>query len=95
MKKSILFILFCLFFLIALPNDSDAAAKQTKIILDGEECILPENAEVVNINNNVMIPIRVVAENLKFKVDWQQKAQNVKIQQSSKVDRLHLVGQKK
>ena len=85
MKKSILFILFSVFFLIALPNHSDAAAKQTKIILDGEECVLPENAEVVNLNNNVMIPIRVVAENLKFKVDWQQKTQNVKIQQNAKV----------
>ncbi|GAV16040.1 N-acetylmuramoyl-L-alanine amidase family protein [Paenibacillus sp. chi10] len=85
MKKSILFILFSVLFLIALPNHSDAAAKQTKIILDGEECVLPENAEVVNLNNNVMIPIRVVAENLKFKVDWQQKTQNVKIQQNAKV----------
>lgn len=31
-----------------------------------------------------MIPIRVVAENLKFNVNWDQKTQNVSIQQGSK-----------
>ena len=49
------------------------ASNQTKIILDGQEIALPEDVEVVNVKNNVMIPIRVVAENLKFKVDWNQK----------------------
>ncbi|MEC0207207.1 N-acetylmuramoyl-L-alanine amidase [Paenibacillus lautus] len=85
MKKSILLILFSVFFFIALPHHSDAASNQTKIILDGQEIALPEDVEVVNVKNNVMIPIRVVAENLKFKVDWNQKTQNVKIQQNSKV----------
>nr|WP_258166408.1 N-acetylmuramoyl-L-alanine amidase family protein [Paenibacillus sp. PCH8] len=32
-----------------------------------------------------MIPIRVVAENLKFKVDWNQKTQHVNIAQNSKM----------
>ncbi|MFF3926356.1 stalk domain-containing protein [Paenibacillus lactis] len=31
-----------------------------------------------------MIPIRVVAENLKFNVNWDKRAQNVHIQQGSK-----------
>jgi N-acetylmuramoyl-L-alanine amidase len=85
MKKSILLILFSVFFLIALPHYSYAAANQAKIILDGEEIVLPKDSEVVNVNNSVMIPIRVVAENLKFKVDWNQETQNVKIQQDTKV----------
>ena len=73
MKKSILLILFSVFF-IALPHHSDVASNQTKIILDGQEIALPEDVEVVNVKNNVMIPIRVVAENLKFKVDWNQNS---------------------
>ncbi|MFU1795393.1 N-acetylmuramoyl-L-alanine amidase [Paenibacillus azoreducens] len=85
MKKFIFLILFSVFFLIALPHHSVAATNQSKIILNGGEIVLPEDVEVVNVKNNVMIPIRVVAENLKFKVDWNQKTQNVKIQQNSKV----------
>ena len=49
--------------------------------MDGEELVLPSDVQVTIINKNVMIPIRVVAENLKFKVDWNQKARTVKIQQ--------------
>ncbi|MFD2116675.1 N-acetylmuramoyl-L-alanine amidase [Paenibacillus yanchengensis] len=85
MKKSILLIVFSVFFLIALPHHSYAATNLTKIFLNGEELVLPEDVEVVNVKNNVMIPIRVVAENLKFKVDWNQKTQSVKIQHDSKV----------
>jgi N-acetylmuramoyl-L-alanine amidase len=83
MRKSIFLILFSVFFLCAFPLQGNAAT-QTKIILDGKELVLSSDVEVVNVNNNVMIPIRVVAENLKFKVDWNQKAQNVKIEQDSK-----------
>ncbi|WP_236703153.1 copper amine oxidase N-terminal domain-containing protein, partial [Paenibacillus xylanivorans] len=62
---------------------TQAATNQTKIILDGQELILPIDVEVVNVRNNIMIPIRVVAENLKFNVNWDQKTQNVNIQQGS------------
>ncbi|WP_367074543.1 N-acetylmuramoyl-L-alanine amidase family protein [Paenibacillus pabuli] len=60
-----------------------AASNQTKIILDGQELNLPNDVEVVNVRNNIMIPIRVVAENLKFNVKWDQKTQNVHIEQGS------------
>lgn len=67
-----------------MPVQSHAATTQTKIILDGQELNLPNEVEVVNVRNNIMIPIRVVAENLKFNVNWDQKTQNVNIQQGSK-----------
>ncbi|WP_342556047.1 N-acetylmuramoyl-L-alanine amidase family protein [Paenibacillus sp. FSL R7-0652] len=86
MKKIVSVLLFSLLFLLALPGTGHAAsAPQTKIILDGQELMLPSDVEVVNINKNVMIPIRVVAENLKFKVQWNQKTQNVSIEQNAKV----------
>ncbi|WP_145413021.1 N-acetylmuramoyl-L-alanine amidase family protein [Paenibacillus xylanexedens] len=84
MKKIVCALLFSLFFLIVLPNVGQAAP-QTKIILDGQELVLPSDVEVVNVNNNVMIPIRVVAENLKFNVKWDKKSQNVSIEQNDKV----------
>ena len=46
---------------------------------------MPANVQVQVINENVMIPIRVVVENLKFKVDWDQKSEGVKIQQDTKI----------
>ncbi|MEK3823423.1 N-acetylmuramoyl-L-alanine amidase [Paenibacillus sp. FSL K6-1558] len=92
MRKFVSVLLFSLFFLIVLPNVGQAAP-QTKIILDGQELVLPSDVEVVNVNNNVMIPIRVVAENLKFNVKWDQKSQNVSIEQNAKILSLN-VGKK-
>ena len=95
MKKIVSVLLFSLLFLLALPNVGQAATAttQTKIILDGQELVLPSDVEVVNMNKNVMIPIRVVAENLKFNVKWDQKSQNVSIEQNAKVLSLN-VGKK-
>ncbi|MBA9087052.1 N-acetylmuramoyl-L-alanine amidase [Fontibacillus solani] len=84
MKRILLSILLSLFFVIVFPIESNAAADNSKIILDGEELILPDKVQVANVNKSVMIPIRVVAESLKFKVDWDQKSRNVKIQQNAR-----------
>lgn len=81
MKKTILLLFLSLFLLFLLPNQGNAAASTSKIFMDGEELVLPSDVQVTIINKNVMIPIRVVAENLKFKVDWNQQARTVKIQQ--------------
>lgn len=83
MKKSIFMLLFSALLLFLIPLHTHAATNQTKIILDGQELTLPNDVEVVNVRNNIMIPIRVVAENLKFNVNWDQKTQNVNIQQGS------------
>ncbi|MEC0089651.1 N-acetylmuramoyl-L-alanine amidase family protein [Paenibacillus macquariensis] len=85
MKKFSLLLLLCAFFLIVFPSEGSAAAVQSKIILDGKEIGMPSGVQVQVINENVMIPIRVVVENLKFKVDWNQKTQGVMIQQDTKI----------
>jgi N-acetylmuramoyl-L-alanine amidase len=85
MKKSILLFLLSLFLLIVFPSEGKASAVQSKIILDGKEISMPANVQVTMVNKNVMIPIRVVVENLKFKVEWDQKSQGVKIQQDAKI----------
>jgi N-acetylmuramoyl-L-alanine amidase len=85
MKRFSLVLLLCAFFLIILPSEGSAAAVQSKIILDGNEITMPDKVQIESVNGNVMIPIRVVVENLKFKVDWNQQDQSVKIQQNAKV----------
>ncbi|KOP64833.1 N-acetylmuramoyl-L-alanine amidase [Bacillus sp. FJAT-18019] len=83
MKKFIIMLLFSALLIFLIPMHTQAATNQTKIILDGQELVLPNSVEVVNVRNNIMIPIRVVAENLEFNVNWDQKTQNVHIQQGS------------
>jgi len=85
MKKFGFLILLCAFFIISCPSEGEAAAAQSKIILDSKEISMPANVQVHVVNENVMIPIRIVVENLKFKVDWDQKSQGVKIQQDTKI----------
>jgi len=94
MKKAILFLFFSLTFFIAFfPQEIHAKPAPSKIVLDGQEILPPEGVEVASINNSVMIPIRVVAENLQFNVKWDQKTQNVKIENQSNAISLK-VGQK-
>ncbi|MEO2205935.1 N-acetylmuramoyl-L-alanine amidase family protein [Paenibacillus pabuli] len=85
MKKTIVLMFISLFFLFLFPVQGNAAANTSKIFLNGEELSLPSDVQVTIVNKNVMIPIRVVAENLKFDVDWNQQARQVKIQQNEKM----------
>ena len=85
MKKFSFVILLSLFCIICFSSEGNAAAIQSKIILDGNEISMPANVQIQVVNENVMIPIRVVVENLKFKVDWDPKSQGVKIQQDNKI----------
>ncbi|MHA0855363.1 N-acetylmuramoyl-L-alanine amidase [Paenibacillus sp. CMAA1364] len=85
MKKFSFLLLLCVLFLVVYPTNSQAAPSPSKIILDGQEITMPDNVQVQIVNDNVMIPIRVVVENLKFKVDWNPTDKKVKIQQNSKV----------
>lgn len=95
MKKTMILFLFSLLLCSIFPNIGHASSNQTKakIILDGEEIKLPSNAQVSIINKSVMVPIRVVAENLNFKVTWEQKIKRVKIQNN--IDTLTLTVNKK
>ncbi|WIV17497.1 N-acetylmuramoyl-L-alanine amidase family protein [Paenibacillus polygoni] len=95
MKKTMILFLFSLLLCSIFPNIGHASSNppKAKIILDGKEIKLPSPAQVSIINNSVMIPIRVVAENLNFKVTWDQKIKRVKIQNDT--DTLTLTVNKK
>ncbi|MEF3353065.1 N-acetylmuramoyl-L-alanine amidase family protein [Paenibacillus sp. GYB006] len=95
MKKTMILFLFSLLLCSIFPSIGHASSNppKAKIILDGKEIELPSHAQVSIINNSVMIPIRVVAENLNFKVTWDQKIKRVKIQNDT--DTLTLTVNKK
>ncbi|MGG4141683.1 N-acetylmuramoyl-L-alanine amidase family protein [Paenibacillus algorifonticola] len=76
-KLGLLLVLFI--FLLALPDNSFAAAVDTKVILDGTELVQPENTKAEIIDKKVMIPIRIVSESLGYDVLWDKQTQTVTI----------------
>nr|WP_242403849.1 N-acetylmuramoyl-L-alanine amidase [Paenibacillus pini] len=61
-----------------------ASAKKIPIILDGKTLKVTGKAEVTNVNSSVMVPFRVVGENLGFDVKWDQKSQKVTLKKAGK-----------
>lgn len=94
MKKTIYILLFSFLFLIFFPfgrsEAAEATPSQAKIILNGKELALAENTEVTNIKGNVMVPLRIVAENLKYKVEWQPKTKGIVIKNEGKTIALNV-----
>ncbi|WHX47303.1 N-acetylmuramoyl-L-alanine amidase family protein [Paenibacillus woosongensis] len=83
----LVFILVCIF---AFPTIGQAAGGGTSIYLNGEALNLPKNGQVQNVKGNVMIPIRVVMEELGFDVDWEKGTRTVTIKQSDTTIKLVL-----
>lgn len=81
MKKiGLWMVMFVVVFLMAFPQNGHAASK-TSIVLDGKTLSLPKDVEVQNIKGNIMIPIRVVVEELGFDVNWDKNTRTVTIKQ--------------
>lgn len=80
-KKGLAALMFAWMLLIVMAQTGHAAPGSTSIYLDGKALALPKNGQVQNVNGNVMIPIRVVAEELGFDVNWEKKTGTVTIKQ--------------
>lgn len=80
LQMSVAMLFVMLFFMVVLPQTGQAAVQPT-LYLNGSQLKLPE--AMTTINNSVMIPIRVVSEELGYKVDWNQKTRTVMINDSS------------
>jgi len=82
--KKFAFMLLLLLFVFALPENGHAASGTSKIFLDGKEITAGQNAPVDNVNSTVMVPLRMISENLGYKVNWDQKSQKITIEQQGK-----------
>ncbi|KGE17761.1 N-acetylmuramoyl-L-alanine amidase family protein [Paenibacillus wynnii] len=92
MKKFCCMLLLLLFVLV-LPESGHAATVTGKIFLDGKELTASQGVQVENVNGTVMAPLRMISQNLGYKVDWDQKSQMVTIGQQGKTIQL-IVNQK-
>jgi|GEM_PF-485410 hypothetical protein len=87
MKKKIIAVLLSLsiLFLVAAAADAAAATNQVsisqviKLIVNGKTISAGTNGEPVILKGRTLVPIRVVAEALNLKVDWDNKLKTVKI----------------
>ncbi|WP_179036188.1 N-acetylmuramoyl-L-alanine amidase [Paenibacillus sp. URB8-2] len=77
-------LLLPLLLFAAWSGQEAAAAGSGKIVLDNRELALPKGIVLENVNGSVMIPIRVVTENLGYEVLWEQKTRKVTIRQDFK-----------
>ncbi|OMC73467.1 N-acetylmuramoyl-L-alanine amidase [Paenibacillus odorifer] len=92
MKKFSLMLLLLLFVLV-LPEHGHAAAANSKIYLDGKEITAGQKVPVENVNDTIMVPLRLISESLGYTVGWDQKSKTVTIEQQGKVIKL-IVNQK-
>ncbi|UNK20595.1 N-acetylmuramoyl-L-alanine amidase family protein [Paenibacillus sp. N3/727] len=78
------FLLFLFVIMVAFPKGADASSYSAKIYLDGNELSLSSNVKVENISGTVMVPIRVISENLGYSVGWNKSTQTVTVKESGK-----------
>lgn len=92
--RVLLLLLLPLLLLSFTGHEAAAAGSQSgRIIMDNQELALPKGIKLENVNGSVMIPVRVVVENLGFEVLWEQQTRKVTVQQYGKSIEL-AVGQK-
>ncbi|WP_322905825.1 N-acetylmuramoyl-L-alanine amidase family protein [Paenibacillus campi] len=70
--------------LMVMPSVGHAA-QQAHINLNGKAISMPDDVQIVSVKGSVMIPLRVVVEQLGYKVDWSGPSQTATISQGSNV----------
>lgn len=88
MKKGLAAVMFFVMWFALFPQIGQAATGGASIYLDGNKLALSTNGQVQNVNGSIMIPIRVVVEELGYVVDWEKKTRTVTIQQQDTVLKL-------
>ena len=71
--------MFLVVIMIAFPKMADASSYSAKIYLDGQQINLSSGVKVENNNGTVMVPIRVISENLGFDVYWNKATKTVTV----------------
>ncbi|QDY83284.1 AMIN domain-containing protein [Paenibacillus polymyxa] len=78
MKKIGLFA-FLFLFLLAFPGKSHAASSNSHIQLDGKDISAGKGAQIQQVQGNVLVPLRLIVEELGYSVNWESKTGTVTI----------------
>ncbi|MBP1999605.1 N-acetylmuramoyl-L-alanine amidase [Paenibacillus shirakamiensis] len=80
--KKLVFGLLLVLFLWAIPGHMEAAGSGTHINLDGQEVKLTQDTQVQTVQDTIMVPLRVIVEQLGYDVNWDSKTSSVTIEQA-------------
>lgn len=81
MKKFGFLALLLLLLVLVHPGTGYAGSTETHINLDGNDLKISKEAQVQIVNGSVMVPLRVVAEQLGYTVKWDNVAKTAIIEQ--------------
>lgn len=93
MKKS-LFIIIFMIFVLSLSSIAFAKAKPKdiyiKVIVNGQVVDFPDGKPIMDKNNRVMVPIRLISEKLDATVDWNSQNQMATIKREDTTIKLKI-----
>ncbi|MDQ0194504.1 N-acetylmuramoyl-L-alanine amidase family protein [Paenibacillus wynnii] len=91
MKKHGFWAVLLLFLLVLfVPGIGHADSTGTHISLDGKELVISNDAQVQIVNGTVMVPLRLVAEQLGYAVKWDNVTKTATIEQAGTILKLVL-----
>jgi N-acetylmuramoyl-L-alanine amidase len=76
-------LLFLAFWLCCIPSFHKAEAAGVNLFMDGERMSVSENAPGEIVNGKVMVPLRVIGEELGYKFEWEPKEYKVTVHKSN------------
>lgn len=88
--KNIRWFAFLFLFLLAFPGESQAASSSAHIQLDGKDIGAAKGAQIQEVKGNVLVPLRLIVEELGYKVNWEAKTGTVTIKNQNKNQNLSL-----
>ncbi|MGG1618163.1 GH25 family lysozyme [Paenibacillus sp. NRS-1782] len=78
--KKICFLAFLFLFLWGFPGQTYATSSSSHIELDGKDLSTAKGIQIQEIQGSVLVPLRLIVEELGYKVNWESKTSTVTIQ---------------
>lgn len=87
-KHGFLTVLLLLLLFVTAPGLGHADSTETRINLDGKELVISKDAQVQIVNGSVMVPLRLVTEQLGYAVKWDNVTKTAIIEQAGTILKL-------
>lgn len=84
MKRYSFWVLLLVIFMLSVSGRAFADSASTHIFLDGNELTISKDAQVQIVNGSVMVPLRLVTEQLGYAVKWDNLTKTATIAQAGK-----------
>ncbi|WP_025685336.1 GH25 family lysozyme [Paenibacillus maysiensis] len=78
--KKICFLAFLFLFLWGFPGETHATSSSSHIELNGKDLSAGKGIQTQEVKGNILVPLRLIVEELGYRVDWKAKTGTVTIQ---------------